>query len=111
MCAADTYHPVDARESGGGEHQRARARAHHDELADAGDLGREGVHEHRGRVRRLAPWHIKSDALDGRNALTELHALRVHIVPGVLQLPLVEAADAIGGGAQCLELRTGYYSQ
>src|SRR5205814_10512740 len=65
LRAADADYAVDAGERRGGEHERVRVRAHHDELADARDPGRHRVHQHRGRIGRLAAGHVEADAAEG----------------------------------------------
>ena len=63
-----------------GEHQRiarAAGRGHdHDDLAHAGDLRRDRVHQHRRRIRGLAARHVDADAVERRHLLAELACRR-----------------------------------
>ena len=75
LRAADREQPVDARDRSRGEDQRvalaARHRRAHDDLADARDLGRHGVHQHARRIRREAAGDVDADALERRHLLAE----------------------------------------
>src|SRR5439155_3087 len=52
------------------------------------------------RVRRLAARHIDPDAIEGGHPLAKARAVLVGVVPGALQLPPVEVADALARLAQ-----------
>ena len=68
LRAADAIDLVDAGEMRGGQHQRielaVRRRHHHDDARHAGDLGRHGVHQHRGRIGGGAARHVEADRFD-----------------------------------------------
>ena len=106
MRAADGDHAVDPGQRGGRKDQRIRIGTHHHELAHAGNLRRHRVHEHGRRIRRLAARHVKAHALERRQALPQSRAVRLGVLPGLLQLLLVEAADAIVRHLQCFCLLT-----
>ena len=65
----------------------------HDELADTGDLGRDGVHEHRGRIRRRAARHIDADSREAAHGLAEDLARRALPFPRFYEHLLVVVAD------------------
>lgn len=69
LCPADGEDTVDTGDAGGGEDDlvdlAARGRYDHDHFGHPGDLGRDRVHQHRGRVGRLAARHIEPGAIQG----------------------------------------------
>ncbi|MNF45084.1 hypothetical protein D3C84_262090 [compost metagenome] len=101
LGAADGEHPVDPGDAGGGQHQlvdfAARGRHHHHHFGDTGHLGRNGVHQHRRRIGRLAARHIQAGAIQRGDLLAEHGAVGLGVGPGVLLLPLVVEAHALGG--------------
>ncbi len=107
LRAADAIDLVDAGELRGRQHQRlelaVRRRHHHDEPRHARDLGRHGVHQHRGRIGGGAARHIEPDRLDRGPAVAELDAERVGeaVVRG--QLPAVIGLDAVARERERIE--------
>ena len=81
LRAADADDALDARQRRRSEHQRIRIRAHHDELADAGNLRRHRVHQHRGGIGRLAAGDVEADALERAQALAEARTVGLQIIP------------------------------
>ncbi len=71
-----------------------RRRHDHDERVDARDLGRHGVHQHRGGIGGRAARHIEADRLDGAPAPAELDADLVGEAQVLRPLALVEGDDA-----------------
>ena len=81
LGAAD---PVDLGHAGAarrGQHQRVqhavRGRHAHRDARHAGDPGRDRVHQHRGRIGRLAARHVEADRIQRRPAHAEGEARRV----------------------------------
>ena len=101
LRAADAIDLIDAGELGRGQHQRVEfaigRRHHHDDARHAGDLGRHGVHQHRGWIGRRAARHIKPDRLDRGPARTEFDAERIGEAVVLRHLPAVESLDAATG--------------
>ena len=99
LRAADGVDPVDAAERGRCQHQlvlfAAGRRHHHDHFPDPRDLGRNAVHEHGRRVGRTPAGHVETDAVERRDALAELRAVRFAVAPGILQLAAVKGADTL----------------
>mmetsp|Transcript_29288 Transcript_29288/g.53048 ORF Transcript_29288/g.53048 Transcript_29288/m.53048 type:complete len:339 (-) Transcript_29288:252-1268(-) len=96
LGAADREHPVHAGHRGRGQHQRVAHAVgrghHHDDLGHAGDLGRDGIHQHAARVGGLAARHIDADTVQRRDLLAEQVAVLVAVAPAAargLQLTLV----------------------
>ncbi len=85
---------------GGGEHERvqhaARRRHGHHQPLDAGDLGRDRVHQHRGGIGRGAARHVEPDRVDRPPARAEPHPQRVDVIDLGRQLPAVKALDPLG---------------
>jgi hypothetical protein len=80
LRAADGEYAVDAGQRCGSQYQRVllarRRRYDHDQFADAGDARRNGVHQHRRRVRGLAAGHVEADAVERRDLLAKHGAAR-----------------------------------
>ena len=101
LGAADAVDLVDAGEPGRGQDQRVEhpvRRGHgHDQAVDAGDAGRQRVHQHRRRVGGGAARHIEAGRVDRRPAIAEANAACVHLVVVGRPLPGVEPLDPLGG--------------
>ena len=104
LRAADPVDLVDAGDRGGGEHQRVDGpvgrRDHHDDAADAGDAGRDRVHQHRAGIGRRAARDVEPDRVERAPAQAQPHAGLVDPGHVLGQLALVEGADARGGELQ-----------
>ncbi|MCY1526775.1 hypothetical protein D9M68_618150 [compost metagenome] len=111
LGAADGEDAVDTGDAGGGEDDlvdlATRGRHHHDHFGDAGDLGRNRVHQHRGRVGRLAARHVQAGAIQRGDLLAEHGAVGLGVAPGILLLLLVVAAHARRGVFQGFALGRG----
>lgn len=111
LCPADGEDTVDAGDAGGGEDDlvdlAARGRYDHDHFGHPGDLGRDRIHQHRGRVGRLAARHIEPGAVQRGDLLAEHRAVGLGVAPGTLLLLLVVAAHALGGDFQGFALGYG----
>ncbi len=96
--AIDLAHPG---KLGRHQHQRVehslRRRHHHGDAGNAGDLGRQGIHQDRARIARRAARNIEPGGSDRRPALPELDAERVSIEVVLGQLPLVMVEDTVMG--------------
>ena len=68
------------------------------------DLGRDGVHQHRGGIGRLAAGDIEPGPIQGRDLLAQQGAVRLAIAPAGRGLVLGIGADARGGQLQGLAL-------
>lgn len=97
-----------ARFSGGHENIRINAfraarrrRRHHHDLRHPGNLCRYHVHQHRGRVGRLAAGNIDAHALQRADDLAENRAVGLQIHPGIAFLPRMERTDIHGCCANC----------
>ena len=103
----DAIDLVDAGERRRRQHQRVQdavgGRHHDDDALAARDLGRQGIHQHGGRVGGGAARHVEADRADRAPAPAELDAERVgpELVGGLL--PLVEGQDAVAGERQGVE--------
>ena len=99
--AVDLRHPGAAR---GGQHQRVqhavRRRHAHGDARHAGDAGRDGVHQHRGRIGRLAARHVEPDRIERRPAHAQRQAGGVGDPQVGGHLGAVERLDAGGGEVQ-----------
>jgi len=80
-----------------------RGRDHH-QLGHPRGLRRDGVHQHRGRVGRLAARNIEAHAIERGDLLAEHRAVARLDAPRVLALPVVEGANARGRGFERLTL-------
>ncbi|MPN09900.1 hypothetical protein SDC9_157193 [bioreactor metagenome] len=68
----------------------------------------DGVHQHAGRISRLAARHIDADTVERRDLLAQQRAVLVAVTPALavgLLLRLVVAAHALGGGRERAFLR------
>ena len=102
--AANLIYGVHAGDAGGGQHGgverfAAAAGSGQDNLADAGDAGRDGGHQHSGRVGRRSAGSVEANTLQGAHQLAEATA-QVNPVAG--QRGLVKLGDAAGGQFQRL---------
>ena len=104
LGAADTEDLTDPCPPGRRQHegvQDAVWRGHtHGDAANAGHARRDGVHQHRGGIGRLAAWYVDSDAVQRRP--TQAHGdavVIVHLQVGGA-LGAVEGLDAAGGGIE-----------
>ncbi|MNS84034.1 hypothetical protein D3C72_1178460 [compost metagenome] len=70
----------------------SRRRDHHD-LRHARNLGRDDIHEYRGRISGLTARHVHTHTLQRANNLAQDAAVRLQIHPGVPLLLLMESAD------------------
>ena len=104
LRAADPVDFVDPAQARRRQHQRVehpvRRRHHHHQPLDPGDLGRDRVHQHRGRVGGGAARHVKPGARQRSPAHAEPHAAGIDVVDTLRQLLPVEALDPLGGEAQ-----------
>ena len=114
LSPADGEGAAHAGHIGGGQHPRiffAPGRGHdHDDLADTGHMGGNGVHQHRRRIRRLAAGHIDADAVERRDLLAQQRAVLVAVAPAFaagLFLRLVVSANPPGSGLQGISLGGG----
>ncbi|MCY1259629.1 hypothetical protein D9M70_78530 [compost metagenome] len=111
LSATDGEHTIDAGDAGSGQHQfidfTARGRHDHDHFGDAGDLGRNRVHQHRRRVRRLATRYVQAGTVQRRDFLAQHGAVGLGVAPGVLLLFFVIAAHTGGGDFQRFALSHG----
>ena len=100
LSTADGVGSVDATETGRREHQliflAARRRHHHFTLADAGDVGRHGVHEHGARVGGLAARHVQTDRIHGGHPLAHAVAEMIGHHERLAEFVFMELADAFG---------------
>ena len=80
----------------------ARGRHHHHHFRHAGDLGRDGIHQYRRGVGRLAARHIDADPVQRGNLLAQRVAQRIGVLPAVLFLQAVKMTDALCSQLQCL---------
>ena len=78
LGAADA---IDLRHAGAprrGQHQRVQRAVRgghaHGDARHAGDAGRDGVHQHRGRIGRLAARHVETDRIERRPAHAQRQA-------------------------------------
>ena len=81
-----------------------RRRHYHDEFLDAGDFGRNRVHQHGTGVGGFAAGYVKADAVERRDLLAEPRAIGLAVLPRRQPLPFVVAADTLGGVSQGLTL-------
>ena len=111
LRAADAIDFVDAGKLGRRQHQRrelaVRRRHHHHQARHAGDLGRHGIHQHRGRIGGGAARHIEADRLDRGPARAELDAERVGEAVVLRQLPAVIGLDPVAREARARRARGG----
>ena len=114
LRAANGESAAHARHVRGGQHQRialAARRGHdHDDFAHARHVRGHGVHQHAGRVGRLAAGHVNAHAVQRRDFLAQQSAVLIAVRSGfaaLLFLPLVIAANARGRLLQRLALRGG----
>ncbi|CDN44800.1 hypothetical protein BN871_FO_00040 [Paenibacillus sp. P22] len=70
-----------------------RRRRDHDDLRHAGDLRRNDVHQHGGRIGGFASRHIDAYPLQGAQHLAQHGAVRLHVHPGLAPLAFMVAAD------------------
>ena len=104
LRAAD---PIDLRHAGAprrGQHQRVqhaiRARHAHGDARHAGDARRDRVHQHRGRIGRLAARHIQADRIQRRPAHAQGQAGCIRRLQVGGQLRAVERLDPRRGEIQ-----------
>jgi len=76
----------------GGVRARGARRRDHDHLAHAGNAGRDGVHQHRGRIGRVPARYVEADTMQRGHRLAELQARRVAIAPTARHLTPWKAA-------------------
>ncbi len=81
------------------------------DLRHAGDLGGNGVHQHRGRIGRLAAGDVQADPIQRCHLLAEHGAVGFGKCPGILFLALGVGANAGGGDFQRLALGGGNIGQ
>ena len=81
---------------------------HHDNLSDAGHMGRNGIHQDRGWISRLATRNIDADPVQRGNFLPQQAAVFVAVTPAFtagLFLRLVEDANTLRREKQRVALR------
>ena len=113
LRAANGESAAHARHVRGGQHQRialAARRGHdHDDFAHARHVRGHGVHQHAGRVGRLAAGHVNAHAVQRRDFLAQQSAVLIAVRSGfaaLLFLPLVIAANARGRCIGEISIRT-----
>ncbi len=110
LAATDGPHLIDAEDVAGGQHRGVRQtakvllrRRRHDERRGASFLGRNRIHDHGGRVDRLAARDVETHALDGREDLRDGGArreLRGVVLRLLLRVDLAHAGNGfLNGGA------------
>ena len=111
LGTADGEAARDARHIGGRQHQGvllAARRGHdHDDFLHASHMGGNGIHQHAGRIGRLAAGHIDAHAVQRRDLLAQQGAIGVTVAPALAAgalLCLVVGAHALGGGRQRIAL-------
>ncbi|KPZ03989.1 Uncharacterized protein ALO94_05587 [Pseudomonas syringae pv. spinaceae] len=108
LRAPNGEHTVNAGDTGCRQHQlvdfATRRRHDHDHLGHPRHFRRNGIHQHRRRVRRLAAGHVQAGSIQRRDFLPQHRAVGLGVAPGVLLLLLVVAAHTLGGFFQCLAL-------
>ena len=92
----------------GGQHQfvefTVRRGNNHDQLADARHLGRQGIHQHRRGIGRLAARHVQTDTVEWRDLLAKNGAVRLGVGPAFHLLTFGIGAYALGRMLQRLAL-------
>ena len=68
-------------------------RGHHDHALDAGDLGGNGIHEHRGGILRATARHVDAGRRERGHLNAEHRAVRTRGKPALLDLALVELTN------------------
>jgi hypothetical protein len=105
LGTAHGEYAIDAGQAGSGQHQlvvlATWRRDDHDQLLDAGDLGRNRVHQHRRRIGGLAARHVEADTVERGDHLAEHGAIGLGVGPAFHLLPLVVGPDTAGSGLQC----------
>ena len=89
---------------------RSRCRYHHDNFRHARDMRRNGVHQHRGRIRGLAAGDIDADPIQRSDLLAQITAIGVTKAPALaagLFLRHVVGPHALGCEQQRVALRLG----
>ncbi len=83
LGAADGEDMIDAGQVGRRQHQLVEhaigSRHHHDDLAHTRHMGRDGVHQYRRGIGRLAAGHIDASPVEGRHLLTQHAAVGLGI--------------------------------
>ena len=72
-------------------------RGHHNHALDAGHLGGNGVHEHRGGILRATARHVDAGRRERGHLNAEHRAVRARGKPALLDLALVELANLACG--------------
>ena len=72
-------------------------RGHHDHALDAGHLGGNGIHEHRGGILRATARHVDTSRRERGHLNAEHRAVRARGKPALLDLALVELANLTRG--------------
>jgi len=107
LRAADAINLVDAGDLRRRQNERrddAAGRRHgHNETRHAGDLGRHGIHQQRGRISRAAAGDIEPDRFDGGPTRTEFDAQRIGEALVPRHLPAVKRLDAVAGEVERVE--------
>jgi hypothetical protein len=96
LRTAELENSVDAGDPRGESSLGRRAGRHHDQLAHAGDHGRDRGHQHRGRIARGATRHVETDASERGVAKLEVDAVEIERDVGIALL-VVERADSLRG--------------
>ncbi len=100
---------VDTGQTGRRQHQlvnlAARRGHYHDDFRHTGNLGRNGIHQDRGRIGRLATGDVKPYPIQRSDLLAKHGAISFGVAPGVLALVLVVTAHTLGGHFQRAALR------
>ena len=101
----DAIHPGDLRRSqnGGGDFSVLSRRRGDDDFPASGNLGGNGVHEHRGGVGSRAAGHIKPHLFNRHDFLPHDHAGAVGEDKAGAHLLAVEGADVLGRHAENLQ--------
>ena len=107
LSAADGKDPIHAGQTGRRQHQgialAARRRHGHDDLPNASHAGRDGIHQHRRRVGRLATGHIDADPIQRNDFLPEADAQRVGKAPVAADGALLFFMETANSLCRCLQ--------
>ena len=99
MRAADAINLVNARKLRRRQHERdelsLRCRHRHHQPRNAGDLGRDRIHQHRGGIGGASAGHVQADRFDGAPTRPQLDAEGIGETVVGRELTAVIGLDAI----------------
>lgn len=108
LRAADGVGARDTRQVRSGKHQRISPTAgrwhEHNNVRHTGNRRRQRTHEHRGRIRCLAPGHVQPDSGQWGDFLPQARTVSFGECPRFGALPLVEGTDPRRRGRQRIAL-------